>query len=135
VVDASVAVKWVVQEDGSDRAQLLSRVDLESPDLLWIECANILWKKVRVGDLDGREAAGRLELLHRPPVALVPSRELLGSALQLALDLKHPVYDCVYLALAVRRQIPLVTADRHLPTAVRKLKKPHAEAYLLTDLS
>lgn len=42
IVDASVAVKWLVQEPGSEQARLLSRARLEAPDFLPLECANIL---------------------------------------------------------------------------------------------
>ncbi len=133
VVDASVAVKWVVRETDSDRARLLSQATLEAPDLLPVECANILWKKVQLGDLRPGEAAERWELLRRAPVYLTASGELLPSALRIALDLKHPVYDCLYLALALRREIPLVTADRRLLTAVRQ-RKMAIQAELLADL-
>ena len=120
MVDASVAVKWVVREEHSDCARLLAGVRLEAPDLLPVECANIIWKKVRLGDLAAQDAAGRLDLLLHAPVVITGSRELLDLALQLSLRLKHPVYDCVYLALAQRRKIPMVTADRRLVSAVSK---------------
>jgi len=123
IVDASVAVKWVVNEPGSDRARLLSQRRLEAPDLLLIECANILWKKVRMRDLTREGACTRLELLLRAPVSLVESRDLLDSALELSLDLHHPVSDCLYIALALRRDIPLVTADERLVAAVRNSPK------------
>ncbi len=134
VVDASVAVKWVVREQHSDCARLLSRVRLEAPDLLLVECANIIWKKVRLGDLKPQDAAGRLDLLLRAPVVITSSRELLDSALHLSLSLKHPVYDCVYLALAQRRQIPLVTADRRLVGAVSKRSSLGFRVEFLGDL-
>jgi predicted nucleic acid-binding protein len=135
VVDASVAVKWVMEEPGSDRARLLSSVRLEAPDLLPIECANILWKKVQLGDLGEDGAAVRLALLLRAPITLADSRNLLEAALQLSLDLKHPVYDCLYLALAAERDVPLVTADRKLAAAVRKRRKLAAQVQHLDDLS
>ena len=134
VVDASVAVKWVVQESGSDRARSLAQARLEAPDLLPVECANILWKKVRVGDLAQREATDRLDLLLRAPVVLVGSRELLDSALRLSFDLGHPVYDCLYLALALQRRFPLVAADERLAKAARKRRKFAAAVMLLADL-
>jgi predicted nucleic acid-binding protein len=134
VVDASVAVKWVVREEHSDCARSLAGVRLEAPDLLLIECANIIWKKVRLGDLALRDAAGRLDLLLRAPVAITASRELLAAALQLSLELKHPVYDCVYLALAQRRRIPLVTADRRLVSIVAERSKLGIRAVFLPDL-
>ncbi len=135
IVDASVAVKWVVNESGSDRARLLSQSRLEAPDLLPIECANILWKKVRIRDLTREGATTRLELLLRAPVSLAESRHLLDSALELSLDLHHPVYDCVYIALALRHDIPLVTADERLVAAVRKSPKLAGRVMRLADVS
>jgi predicted nucleic acid-binding protein len=134
VVDASVAVKWVVREEHSDVARLLASARLEAPDLLPVECANIIWKKVRLGDLGPRDAAGRLDLLLRAPVAITASRELLDRALQIALDLKHPVYDCVYLALAQSRKLPLVTADRRLVSAVGRRPNLGIRVEFLADL-
>jgi len=134
VIDASVAVKWVVPEIDSDRARLLSQARLEAPDLLPIECANILWKKVGLGDLNERDAATRLDLLLHSPLTLVPSHALLPPALRMALDLKHPVYDCVYLALALERKLPLITADRRLWLAARRHKRLAVQVDLLADL-
>ena len=135
VVDASVAVKWVVPENGSDRARLLAQTKLEAPDLLSVECANILWKKVRLGHLTRREAADCLRLLLGMPVAVAASRELLDSALRLSLELDHPVYDCLYLALALQRRFPLVTADEKLAKAARKQRNLAASVVLLSDLT
>lgn len=134
VVDASVAVKWVVSEEHSDCARALARLSLEAPDLLLVECANIIWKKVRLGDLEPRDAAGRLDLLLRAPVAITGSRDLLDAALQISLALGHPVYDCVYLALAQRRKIPLITADRKLVNAVRKRRNLGIRVEFLPDV-
>jgi predicted nucleic acid-binding protein len=135
VVDASVAVKWVVNESGSDRARLLSQTKLEAPDLLRIECANILWKKVRIRDLSRQQASTGLQLLLQAPVSLVESRRLLDSALGLSLDLHHPVYDCVYIALAIRLGVPLITADERLVSAVRKSAKVANRVMRLADLA
>ena len=43
-----------------------------------------------------------------------PDRQLQAEALALACHLDHPVYDCVYLALARREAALLVTADKRL---------------------
>ncbi len=56
LIDASVAIKWVVKEPGSAEAVLLLDRRLVAPDLLCPECANILWKKVARGDLSRDEA-------------------------------------------------------------------------------
>jgi predicted nucleic acid-binding protein len=39
---------------------------------------------------------------------------LQDQALDLALRRGHPVYDCFYVALAMRKAVPLLTADRRL---------------------
>ena len=60
-------------------------------------------------------------MLRMAPVMVPASmRELAASAARLAIDLEHPVYDCFYLALAVREQYPVVTADRRFYEFVRK---------------
>jgi predicted nucleic acid-binding protein len=118
VIDASVAVKWVVEEEGSEEAAALAHQDLVAPELIHPECANVLWAKTRRGELAGQEAPERLHLLLKAPLRLVPTREVLDLALELALELEHPVYDCVYLALALARETSLVTADDRFVRAV-----------------
>jgi predicted nucleic acid-binding protein len=61
----------------------------------------------------------RLQLLQSAPVETVSLEALVSEATRLALQLSHPVYDCIYLALAAQRDLPLVTADRGLVDAVR----------------
>jgi predicted nucleic acid-binding protein len=134
VVDASVAVKWVVQETGSDLARSLSNASLEAPDLLLVECANILWKKVRIGDLTRRDAKRCLDILLRAPVNVITGSELLPQAMDLSCELEHPVYDCLYLAVALRREIPLITADERLARTARKHRKFASRVVLLHEL-
>lgn len=122
VVDASIAVKWVVEEaDSEAAARLLERdVVLLAPDLLYAEAASALWALSRRGDVaaaDVREALAVLAdvTLHIP----ASMRQLMPAATRLAQDLDHPVYDCFYLALAVQQQYPLLTADRRFQAKVR----------------
>jgi predicted nucleic acid-binding protein len=113
VVDASVAIKWVVDERGSDLAARLTQAELLAPALLLAECSNALWRRVRLGLMRPAEAAERLAALQSAPVALRADDELTPAALEIALRLDHPIYDCLYLALA-EDGVPLVTADRRL---------------------
>jgi predicted nucleic acid-binding protein len=114
VVDASVAIKWVVDEPGTEHALLLRRDSLAAPDLLVPECANILWKKVRRKELSEVEAMLAARLIARAEVQLEPMRRLLEPATKLAIALDHPAYDCIYLALAEAMSCALVTADEQL---------------------
>ena len=114
VVDASVALKWFMQEDGSEEAAgLFSGPDLLiAPDLIVAELANASWKAVRVGLLSPQQqdqAAGRLGRLFDE---LVPLSVLAPRAVAISRALSHAVYDCFYLALAEARSGTLVTADR-----------------------
>jgi predicted nucleic acid-binding protein len=114
VIDASVAIKWVIAEPGTPEALALRRHRLFAPDLLIAECANVLWKKVRRNELTTREALLAARLLQRADIELAPMRALLEPATRLAIALDHPAYDCAYLALAESLSCDLVTADRRL---------------------
>ena len=119
VIDASIAVKWVVEEEGTPQALALrQRTKLIAPELLVAECANILWKKAARGELSQEEALLAAKLLQSAEVELLPMRSLFETATSLAIELDHPAYDCIYLALAVENDCPFVTADERF---LRKL--------------
>jgi predicted nucleic acid-binding protein len=126
VIDASVAIKWVVEEPGTKPALMLLRHSLLAPDLLVAECANILWKKVRRNELSAEEASLATRLLARADIELVAMRPLLERATQIAIKMQHPAYDCIYIALAEVRGCEFVTADtalaRKASTAGLKVK-------------
>ena len=112
VVDASVAIKWVYSEDLSNQALAIrNRYRIVSPDLIVAEWSNILWKKVRRGELDREEASLAAASLRYAGLDLVPLTELSAGAIQLAIELDHPAYDCFYLELCRARGISMVTAD------------------------
>lgn len=120
VVDASVAIKWLVEEDDSEAALSLRDRDLAAPALLRIEAANVLRTLATRKATTPAEAAALFTLLQAAPVTLVDHDDALEArALQLALALGHPVYDCVYLALAERMGRILVTADSRFLKALK----------------
>jgi predicted nucleic acid-binding protein len=114
IVDASVVVKWVLAEADSAAAIALGRHRLLAPDLLDIECASVLWKAARRGELLPAEAAERLALIGEAAIERLPGSVLLPGAMRHALQLRHPIYDCLYLEAAIWTGLPLVTADRRL---------------------
>jgi predicted nucleic acid-binding protein len=121
VVDASIALKWVLTEPKSDAAdRLIERFDLVAPELLTLECCNALWTRVRRREMNAAEVRASLAKLLAVPVALTPDRVLAPAAMSLAIDLDHPAYDCAYLALAIDRAAFVVTADRRFAASVRQ---------------
>ena len=126
IIDASVAVKWVIEEEGTTQALALRGLALAAPDLLIAECANILWKKVRRSELSEREAMLAAGLLARADIELVAMRPYLEAATRIAVALDHPAYDCIYIALAEAEGLRFVTADAGL---VRKVEWQAAGRY------
>jgi len=113
VIDASIAIKWVVQEEGSEAALALrTRAELIAPDLMIAEYANILWKKVERNEVSKSEALIAARLLQRANVDILSTRNLLEPATRLAIELEHPAYDCIYLALAIEMDCRFGTADK-----------------------
>lgn len=119
VIDASVAVKWVVDERGSDAALALrDEGELIAPALWLAEVANALWKIARAGNITAEEANGRFAELQDSPVTTVAIDPHMPTALALATELRHPVYDCLYLAVAIFRNTQVVTDDRRFAASV-----------------
>lgn len=112
IIDASVAFKWFVFEEGSDTAlSLLESSELNAPVLIASEVANAFRMKAAAEQLD--PAITFADELARLPrlLAIVDETSLAGRALEIARELQHPVYDCIYLAMAEQRGELLVTAD------------------------
>lgn len=123
VVDASVAVKWIVNESGSATAVTVLDADIAriAPDLLFAEASNALWAMHRRGDFTRADYRDAVQVLRTAPVAVpVAMRRLAPAAAALAADLGHPVYDCFYLALALSEQFPVLTADSRFHEGVRR---------------
>ena len=121
VIDASVAIKWFIPEVHSESAQRLlsnSEAGLLAPDLIVPEFTNILWKKERRNEIRRSEALEILNALPSIGIAVHPSDSLVVSAFEIASKIDRSVYDCLYLALAVAHDCPLVTADRKFHTVI-----------------
>lgn len=123
IIDASVAFKLIVEEQGSAEAMAwIGRTEFVAPTLIHSEVGNALWKRVQRGELiDDGEIAARLADLPNY-VRTVDETPLLPRSLDLAVELGHPVYDCVYLALAEAEEDELLTADKRFFTAARNTR-------------
>jgi predicted nucleic acid-binding protein len=123
IVDASVAVQWVADEATSLLSDtLLDREDLIAPDFMLVEAANALYRKVFVGDLSQEQARAGLEFIRDKVDLRALNIDLLDRAIALANEMNHPVYDCLYLALAEHTSALVVTYDRELLDRARYYK-------------
>jgi predicted nucleic acid-binding protein len=104
VVDASVGLKWVLQEPDSHLADALvrSEPDLLVPDFWLNEATNVLWLQVRRRLLTPNEAREGLSLL-RAQIEPTPTAHmgLHQVALDIGIQINHSTYDTLYVAFAV----------------------------------
>ena len=116
VLDASVVAVAFFQQDHADRAHrlLVGEHVLHAPDLIYAELANVIWKRHARGEIDPDEAVRLLADLRSLPLQITPCGDLVEAALELALRSGRSVYDCLYLALAVKTRSVLVSADKRL---------------------
>lgn len=125
VIDTSVAVKWFFEEPGSDHALRLRRVcenhgyALTAPELLGVEFANVVWKRVVFHGLAAAEGEQVLAAFQTLPIELLPTRSLLTTAYKLAVALRHTVYDALFLAVGIAMDADFVTADHAFRTKAR----------------
>jgi len=77
---------------------------------------------VRRGTVTRADGIIAIEAALLPFQLLITTEELRVRAIELAIDLNHPIYDCFYLALAERERCALVSADAKLLAAAKKLK-------------
>jgi predicted nucleic acid-binding protein len=119
VLDASIAVKWFLPESDSEAARALYSERLSAPAIWISEVANVLWHHVRTARLSDTRARQLLQKFRRAPITSVDLGVHIEQALVLANEISHPVYDCLYLALAIEEDTVLLTADLRFARAVR----------------
>jgi predicted nucleic acid-binding protein len=116
VVDASIVVKWYVEELDSAAARTLfhEMEEFAVPDLLFAETANVLWKKAWRGEITAKEAREISSFIVDGPFDVYGNRELAGEAVRIALEYSITPYDASYVALALKLGTDCATADRKL---------------------
>ncbi len=131
VIDPTIALKCLLPEADSEKAlAVIDRHALQAPEWLAAECAQVLAHRLRRGELDREQAADALADLRLLPISWVADSQLVAQAFDIAVDIDRPIEDCLYLALAVERNLQLLTADRTLLEALEH----HPQLFVRVDL-
>jgi predicted nucleic acid-binding protein len=119
VLDTSIVVKWFLQENGTEAAELylqrllLGQAFVFVPSLLFYEFGNVLWVHRRE-DLTVETSLAIWERLKQLPLSVVDWRELFPEAISLAYRHEIAVYDAAFVRLAQIKGCDLITADQKL---------------------
>jgi predicted nucleic acid-binding protein len=125
VLDASVALKLILQEEHSDRAEALLNDTLHRGDPLFLphlaaaEVTNAVLQRVRRGTMDDAEAVNALTDFFRLPLQQAQPDHLPLRALNFALAHRiRSAYDSIYVVTAQLLDVELWTADQNLLNAL-----------------
>lgn len=136
VADASVVVKWFLEEGYSEQARKLrdcfvtGKISLSVPSLLFYEVLNALWDS---GQFRAEELALAARSLHKYGLKTwEPKGEVIERTAAMAQGKDVSVYDAAYVALAVHIDAKLYTADaelvRKFPDTARHIREYDADS-------
>ena len=124
VVDASVVGSWMLPDEDHPEAiialEKLKDDEAFAPSLLWFELRNLLLANERRERITPAQTAAALNLFQELPLRF-DSQPDSSTTLQLARELRLSVYDAVYLELAIRRHVQLLTFDAQLAEAAKRM--------------
>lgn len=121
IIDASVAVPWLLETPFSNSARQIRPTKPIAPSILLVETATVLAKHARLFGLPFAQVHNSIKELNTLFPEFVEDWRLLGHAIDISAAHRHKVYDCLYLALALERREPLATADRRLAALAKTL--------------
>jgi predicted nucleic acid-binding protein len=133
VVDASVAVKWLLPETSEDAANriLIKARRIMAPAIIRIEVTGAIlrqFRENRMSDQAARLACAQWQQILREHIHLIANDDLFDLAVNLAFKTRHALPDCFYLAAAYSMKGELVTADA---TLLRRGQAVHSRVRLL----
>jgi len=137
VVDASVGVKWFIEEDYSENADKLledfvdGRVDLVAPKSFMQEFCNAIRKYVVKSLLDRNLADKHVEKMAEIPIDYVDiDWDLVKESYAKALELSITVYDAIYVVVADKLKTTIITSDDRLYNQLKdKVRILHIRDY------
>jgi predicted nucleic acid-binding protein len=124
IIDASAAYDMLCENRWDNIVTANS--ELAAPDIITAELLNARWKVNRSGNV-APDVTSILQLLKR--IRIAPSIVYGQLAAELSERLDHPVYDCLYVAMAGEERLKLLTSDARL---IRKLRSHKLDVIVTT---
>ncbi len=122
IIDSSVAFKWLVQEEGREKARVFLQNHIEKknpilvPSLIFYELTNAWACK---GTLTTKQVKAKIEKMKSYDLKTINlDFNILKMAAELAKEYKISAYDAIYIALAQKKKCDFITADRKLVSKV-----------------
>jgi predicted nucleic acid-binding protein len=131
VVDTNVVAYYLIgKADLADESRAFwhNAGELLAPSSWEAELANVIWMAVRTRGVDETLGSVKLELAARLGIQSIEARALWQGALARSVASGVPVYDTLFVELAEREQVPLVTFDRKLLAAFPAVAKRPKDA-------
>ena len=127
VVDASVALKWYLDDEelGAKALTVLTHyvsgdINMIAPSLLEYEVINGLKIAQKRGRINKNTIQSAVEGFFNLEIKVYDACYFFDEALDIMNSFDISLYDASYLALAVNKKSPFVTADKVLYNKVRK---------------
>ncbi len=122
VIDSSSLSKFLNREDGWEDVSKELEAGCISVELAIKEVGNSLWRRVQRGEITGNTASKVYNtFLQHLPLRLADQRELYGDAIMLAISNSITLYDAIFIQLARKLGIALVTSDKKQADVCKKL--------------
>lgn len=112
-IDASALGKYLNRENGWEKVEEFLMEGCITIDLAFKEIANMFWRRVKMGELKVEQVISLIEaFLNSGILRVYPQKALLKEALELSAKLDMTVYDSLYVILAKKLNVDLITSDK-----------------------
>jgi predicted nucleic acid-binding protein len=122
VIDSSALIKYFSREEGWENVREVMLEGVVTLDLAIKELSNALWKKVRRAEMSIDIARSILEdLITNKAIPIESEDKYLDKAFEIAVEHGITVYDSLFIAMALKRSLDLITCDENQASIARKL--------------
>ena len=114
VIDASILVKFILKEEGWNKIADFLKAGTISVDLVIKETVNAIWKRVMRKEISLEEAKSMFEAVKEilnKAVIIENEMDYIDEAFEISIRRNITVYDSLYIALAKKKKLELLTAD------------------------